>query len=459
MDKSIIDGLLEKAYAYKKIDGKDVQQVDEKGKNPHSAVFTPKKKDPNSPVNAFSTRDYKYSPKKQEMTVEDIKNPKGEYKKIPTTAAHEKELKNASKESDMEKCHTHVLDGETEDSLKAKKKQAPKADGHVLGADPKDKRGSEYEMVEAWAPGVGKSISSGFEPSDLVKSISVLLEKAVYGAGASGGKFQRGSGKDESKPGAVKKPELTEEQKKKYISGAQTKASHLASSSGMHGLAAKIKAEKSLDERTTDLVKALNVDYGPRKSGVKRGGYKQDPDYDLHPKDREKSDSNSDTRGPLPSDADSSKKSLDERTCNLVKDMSQQREREIHDAVSTVRMVKEDVPEASKMDVNPEDVHRAYSLHSNLTKPQTQKSICDKWQTGSAFMTKGARVMPLGPGGEVSTLAKDDADRQAAPRGRTPSYHQTDTKQFDVESGKLERERKAKKRVAALKEEQDFGAE
>jgi len=364
------------------------------------------------------------------------------------TAIKQGTVKHKSEESDMEKCHTHVLDGETEDGLKAKKKQAPKADGHVLGADPKDKRGSEYEMVEAWAPGVSKK-----------SVVDDLLQKAVYGAGASGGKFQRGSGKDESKPSAVRKPELTEEQKKKYISGAQTKASHLASSTGMHGLAAKIKAEKSIDERTCDLVKALNVDYGPRKSGVRRGGWKQDPDAGIDKKKEEAMDSqpvfleerNRALAGPQP--AKSENKSLDERTCNLTKDMSQQREREIHDAVSTIRMTKENLPEAAKMDVKPEDVQRAHSLHTNLSTPRTQKSICDKWQD-SPFISKGARVMPLGPGGDVQTLVKDDSEGQKRSviggRQPSPSYQETDKAQERVQTGATERERKAKMRIAAM---------
>jgi len=296
--------------------------------------------------------------------------------------------------------------------------------------------------------------------------INEIINKAVYGVGASGGKVQHGSGKDESKPSAVKKPELSEERKKQIIEGARTKASHLASSTGMHGLAAaaKIKAEKSLDERTADLVKSLYDVVNHKRFS------KMDPDAGINKKKEAAMEHGPTDKGKYvpgsktynnPQDSQDPKiryKSLDERTCDLTKDMSHQRAKEIHDAVSTVRMVKEDIPEAAKMDVNPDDVHRAFSLHSNLTKPQTQKSICDKWQTESAFITKGARVMPLGPGGEVSTLAKDDADRQH-PSNRTPSYHQTDTKQFDVESGKVYREQKAKKRVAALKEEQDFGAE
>jgi len=34
------------------------------------------------------------------------------------------------------------------------------------------------------------------------------------------------------------------------------------------------------------------------------------------------------------------------------------------------------------------------------------------WQTDSAFMTKGSRAMPLGPGGEVQNLVKNDDEDQ-----------------------------------------------
>ena len=362
----------------------------------------------------------------------------------------------------MEKCHTHVLDGETEDSLKAKKKQAPKAKDHVFGNDPNDKRGSEYEMVEVKEPQAYKSLSSGFEPSDLVKSINALLEKATYhGVGSRAGKISvQGTHKNPKAHGKVSSPSLSEERKKEIIEGGRKKALTQAEMGGLHAQAAKIRAEKSLDERTADLVKALNVDYGPRKSGVKRGGYRQDPDYDLHPKDREKSDSSSDTRGPLPSDADSSKKSLDDRTCDLAKDMAKdltkEREREIHSAVMAARMIKEDAPGVEKMDYKPDDLARVARTHNNIAAKRTLKSVCDKWISDSPYITKGSMILPLGPGGEIQDLSKDEK----RPAGsRTPTYQQTDEKQREVETGKIYRENKAKKRIEALKEEQDFGAE
>jgi hypothetical protein len=78
---------------------------------------------------------------------------------------------------------------------------------------------------------------------------------------------------------------------------------------------------------------------------------------------------------------------------------------------------------------------------------KSQQDVMNTWQTDSAYITKGGRVVVQG--GEPATLVKDGQ----RPPGRTPTYQQTDEKQRDVESGKIERERKAKKKVA------DLGAE
>ena len=218
------------------------------------------------------------------------------------------------------------------------------------------------------------------------------------------------------------------------------------------------KTQKSLD---SDLEKGFrgrydDSDAGSHAADVEEHRRKTEPkstqseddELDYGPEDKGKYVPGSKTFN-NPQDSQNPKtryKSLDERTCNLTKDMSQQREREIHDAVSTIRMTQENVPEAAKMDVKAEDVHRAHTLHTNLAAPRTQKSVCNTWQTESAFISKGGRIVVQG--GEPATLVKDE-QRPA----RTPSLHQTDKKQEDVQSGKIERERKAKKRIA------DLGAE
>lgn len=54
------------------------------------------------------------------------------------------------------KCNSHVISGETEEGLKKKKKQAPKADGHTLGNTPLQKENEE--MVKVDVEGAFKSL-------------------------------------------------------------------------------------------------------------------------------------------------------------------------------------------------------------------------------------------------------------------------------------------------------------
>lgn len=318
---------------------------------------------------------------------------------------------------------------------------------------------------------------SGVSP--ITCTIDELIEKAVYGAGASHGKVERGSGKDSSKPGKVTTPALSEERKKQIIEGGRKKAEDQASSTGLHATAARIRAEKSLDDRTTDLVKSLNVDYGRRKAGSRPGGYRQDPDAGIDRKKEERMDAEGvGTReGPEdkgkyvpgsktfnnPQDSQDPKiryKSLDERTCDLHKGFAPEK---VGGAVGREYVKNPDSEKAKRVAVkfhtknnNPESqekfgegmTNEIWNHNLKLAK-KSQQDIVNTWQTDSSFITKGSRVMPLGPGGEVQDLSKDGQ----RPPGRTPTYQQTDEKQRDVDSGKIERERKAKKRIA------DLGAE
>ena len=460
MEKSIIDNLLEKATQTKF------------ASSPRSSVEGGK----------GGGKDYEYNPEKQELSVSTFEN--GSQKRLDkrvlaTTKENEKKLKNASIESDLEKSF----------------------------------------------------------------SIDDLINKAVYGVGAVGGKLVHGTGKNPPAHGKVKKPELSEDRKKEILSGVKAKATSQASGLGLHKRAAEEASSKSLDERTSDMMKALNVDYGRRKAGSRYGDSRQDPDAGIDREKERKMDAEESRKlDALPKYEDSSKskehakvpskffdkpeaerkrivgdrawknydekkaqvgtknssikdggrqwiaqdktqksldsdlnkdlregykkesikqtgedydhkaeadykqakkvrdkylnappargsesaykettnnmalrerlapKSLDERICDLMKDMSQQREREIHSAVSKVRMIKEDVPGAEKIDAKNDDVFRAVRTHNNIAAIRTQKSVCDTWMIESPFVSKGARVIPLGPGGEVQTLAKADED-------------------------------------------------
>lgn len=409
------------------------------------------------------------------------------------------------------KCHSHVLGGETEDSLKTKKKQAPKANDHVFGNDPNDDRGSEYEMVEVKEPEAYKS-----EESDLVKSIEALLEKATYhGVGSREGKiYVQGTHKNPKAHGKVSSPQLSEARKKEIIEGSRKKALTQAEIGGLHGQADKLRtaksidsddlnknlregykkeairqtgkdydhnaeadyerskeirdehpgitaaepgreenykkeaslreklSPKSIDERTTDLVRSLNVDYGPRRSGVSRGGWRQDPDagierekedkinYEKVSKEREKEDKR-DRKTGIRENAEAGPRyddlemSLDDRTCDLVKDLTKdltkEREKEIHSAVMAARMIKHDVPGADEMDYKPEDLARVVRTHNNIAAKRSLKrslkSVIDTWKDDSPYITKGSTIMPLGPGGQIQDLAKDDSDDEDEDNG------------------------------------------
>jgi hypothetical protein len=315
--------------------------------------------------------------------------------------------------------------------------------------------------------------------SSVTCTIDELIEKAVYGAGAAHGKIERGSGKDSSKPGKVKSPALSEERKKELLSNVSKKAGSRASIEGLHKRASeedKIAAEsqkhyesrtKSLDERTTDLVKSLNVDYGPRKSGVKR---RQDPDAGIDRKKEERMDQEYAVQGGTMSRAGfkpygkdnphpGTEKSLDERTCDLHKGFAPEK---VGGAVGREYVKNADSDKAKRVAVkfhsknanNPEAQSKfgeamtdeVWAHNLKLAK-KSQQDVMNTWQTDSAYITKGGRVVVQG--GEPATLVKDGQ----RPPGRTPTYQQTDEKQRDVESGKIERERKAKKKVA------DLGAE
>lgn len=290
------------------------------------------------------------------------------------------------------KCHSHVLFGDTEDGLKGKKKEAPKAKDHVFGSDPKDKRGSEYEMVKKKEPDAYKS-----EESDLMKAIDDLVEKAVYGAGARGGKVERGSHKDTPAHSKARSVNLSPEKKKEIEERSRAKARTQASTTGLYGQASKLK---SIDDRT--------IDYLEKARQTNEGG--DDPRKEENPEKWKKTgDKNAAMHaGIKPKVPKNVKKSLDERTIDLVKALTSDREKEIHSAVSKVRMIKHGVEGAEKITAKPEDVVRTVRTH-NAIAARTQKSICDKWQD-SPFVTKGARVLPTGPGGLVSDLVKDDKE-------------------------------------------------
>lgn len=371
--------------------------------------------------------------------------------------------------------------------------------------------------------------------SNLVKSIDAILEKAVYGSGASAGKFQVGTHKNPAAHGAVKKPELSEERKKEILSGVKAKATSQASGLGLHKRAAeeassksvsdpaytvsggilshdfktyapgskedkeahekekkymdnmpkyeasskskyggrygpslqsklmskkvqlpkettdRLKSEgkslhpfddmmakrkveegsnKSLDERTADLVKSLNVDYGRRKSGSRANDSRQDPDAGIErEKDRKMDADEAKPERKLLSfndyhDLDYQKKSLDERTCDLVKDFAPEK---VGGAVGREYVKNPDSDRAKRVAVkfhgknaNNSAAQSAFSegltnevwAHNEKLSKKSLQAVCNTWQTDSAYITKGARVEVQG--GKPATLVKDEDEDSGA---------------------------------------------
>jgi hypothetical protein len=455
------------------------------------------------------------------------------------------------------KCHSHVLDGMTEDELKNKKKEAPKADGHVFGSDPNDKRGSDMEMVKKKEPDAYKSLDE--RTADLHKAVTGNKKvktgdvdqhddhvRSTESSKIEGGK-RVGPGTDrfthtshDPEKGEVKITTSNWNKKtQKYEHGETTHPTHVRMGSGteanqdlpkksliatvdelleksgvrqvhrvkdqgaaskvkkidpktlshdrqqqlLSGSAAKVKAyreegyvpdkddtpevreqdrdpsNKSLTSTLDDLLKSMyDIVHHKRFS-------KMDPDAGINKKKEEAMERGPSDKGDYkpgsktfnnPQDSQDPKiryKSLDDRTCDLVKSIDTQRAKEIRDAALTVRLSREGISSAaSKMDVKPEDVHRVETKLTGLhaARESSLKSVCDMW-IGETSMIKGHTILP---GNAVGDLAKDERK----PGGRTPTLQQTDEKQREVETGSIYRRQKAEKRVNALKEEQAFGS-
>jgi hypothetical protein len=411
------------------------------------------------------------------------------------------------------------------------------------------------------------------ESNNLIKSIDALMEKAMFGPGTRKGKIHvQGTHKNPKHHGKVSTPQLSEARKKEIIEGSRKKALTQAEMGGLHGQAAKIRAEKSedshnfqpsnedmddlkeleshfgideggklkgdrishnkhlsnirikkmyeeadaadakksIDERTVDLVKALNVDYGPRKSGYRRGGSSQDPDAGIEREKERKMDADEKksqvgTKNSAIKDGgrrwtaeDKTQKSLDS---DLNKDLREGYKKEsikqtgedydhkaeadykqskaIRDKNPGITAAEPGREEAYKkeaslreklapksLDERTADLHKGFSgkttghavgrgyVSNNPKKHEQSKRVAEKfhfknkdekqrddfneglteevwqhnlklakksmqdvvntWQTDSPYITKGAKVMPVGPGGEVQDLSKDEDDDNGA---------------------------------------------
>jgi hypothetical protein len=358
-----------------------------------------------------------YDPKEQEVHVQ---HGKGKTKTIPTTAEHEKELKEASiKESDMKKNHSYVYSGETEDGLKKKKKQAPKADGHTLGKDPTIR--AEGEM----------------EPMSLSKSVDALLEKAK--SRSAMGQYDESVVKKLKKQPGVKEP---------YALAAAIKQGTV-----QHKSIDDLTIEQHLSKSHPDLIKDLKFHEKPgghrkteegfehtyQETGgrgrlastvttkTKPGEKQEQKRYSYDPKKQEvevKETSKPYVKKVIEATPEAEKElkeaSIDVRTCDLIKSYEDQElekggemaARAVAGAIKDPKLSPKKYEKATRVS---ERAAEKYPGYPEKLKERMYRSIT--WKIGDGII-KGGRVLPIGPGGEIQNLVKDDDGGEATGRKR-----------------------------------------
>lgn len=301
--------------------------------------------------------------------------------------------------------------GEHPDTLHTKSSRKARMTQKRYSYD-KDKQEVEVEHTkhsDTGKEGVRKIIpaSAKYEKelknASMISTIDVILEK--------GRLRQVNRVKESGAASGVRRPYLSEEQKKRIIEGSAAKVKAYRTEGYMPDKSDSPEVREqdkdpsnksveveiaSLIEKSEDKKKEDKIERGPADKGKYIPGSKKynNPQDSQDPKIRYKS--------------------LDDRVCDLVKDMDSQRERQIHDAAMTVRLSREGHSDtnkaAAKMDVNPSDVQRISSRLDRMhaAKSQTLKSVCDTWMKSSPGMTGGRRVEV--PGARPATLVKADED-------------------------------------------------
>jgi hypothetical protein len=315
------------------------------------------------------------------------------------------------------------------------------------------------------------------ESVELIKAIDVLLEKAVYGAGTRQGKIEEGTHKDPEKHGKAKRVFLSSDRKKEILDNLNRKAKEQAERQGLYSHA---KTFKSLDERTVDYIEkgifykskdspskldydedrmpqtpeAVAYEKEKRESnkkymeGVKtkvpnwaiKQGHKleeweeaeksinlskeeiirrhNEPGAYKAKKNTSQSELTSRKINPKALEALErlSKKSLDERTVDLVKSQVEKSGTSAAQAVFSAlkdnispkkykKLVRVSEKAAKKYLDYPD---KLYELVSDYNNSKTIKSVVDTWKKNNSLTTQGNRIVPVGPGGQIQDLSKDE---------------------------------------------------
>lgn len=273
--------------------------------------------------------------------------------------------------------------------------------------------------------------------SEMISIIDDLLKKSTYyGVGSREGKISvQGTHKETKNHGSVSSPRLSEARKNEILEGSRKKALTQAEISGLHGQASKLRAAKSIDERTADLVKSLydivnhkrfskidpdagidkekerkmDLEYAVQGGVVSRSGFKpygkDNPTMPEHLKSADMYGKN---------------KSIDERTSDLHRGFAPKK---IGQAVGNEYVKNPDSEKAKRVAVRFHNTTRgdekakedfgegmtdAIWAHNLKLAKKSQRDIVNTWQDYSPHITKGSMIMPLGPGGKIQDLSKDD---------------------------------------------------
>jgi hypothetical protein len=379
-----------------------------------SSMVTPHYKDRDTKP----TRVYKYDKDKQEVSKYEEKKDEPFFlkKKIPANAGREEELKNASTTSDLVKSIDALLEkAGIRQVHRIKDSGAASPVRHRTLTEEQKKKyieGSAAKVkayrTEGYMP--DKSDSPEVREQDKDASNKSLDERTADLAKSEYLNIEKARKKDSVIPFNKLKTKnehwLDKHEKKQDISPSEQASAmkRLERESGV-----KYPTAKEIER-----MQSADVDKS-RKGPMDKG------DYIAPPAKGSKTYNNpEDSQDPkirygkfhdvVLRSGDDKKKSIDEITCDLVKSLDSENSKRIRDAAMTVRLHREGISDAaSKMDVDPDLVQMADSKLSGIQAArQAQKSVVDKWQSSSSFVTKGSRVLPLGPGGEVSTLSKDD---------------------------------------------------
>ena len=358
------DVIMEKGKTFKEIDAEESPRKEKKIKAIERA------KDKASYTNRFGTKFD--SPPKQAMTLSNTEDTMNLRKTVDDL---------------LEKCNSHVITGETEEGLKKKKKEAPKADGHTLGKNP-PAAAEDMEMVKVDTEGAFKSKDyEDFQPSK--KEQDKLM-----------GKMEKESGVKYPTAKEIEKRQATKSLDERTVDLHKTQLPGLNKPAVKSTDKVKTTEDVVRTEKPKNLIRSVVDELMQKSLGdiVNRGtnerrgqAYKNDPDAGIEREKERKMDAEEKRRMDAMPKYEASSKSMDDRTAeqyikksvHLFKDLAQ--------------------PEGKPVEL----------FHVPDETYKSQKAVLNKWQTGNPSSIGGNRIMnttkDMASTGHTS-LQKEDED-------------------------------------------------